>query len=65
MLVVAPADPRLEASCRYARSADERERDKLVDDVERRMTGENIWMGVDWAPEGETSYSVTYVRPRG
>lgn len=48
LLVLAPPDPRLEASCRYARSADERERDKLVTWVEDRVcaSGQIIW-GVD------------------
>ena len=51
-LLVAPADPRIEASCRYARGADARE---LIEHTEQQMLDDSVWllpadyqMGVDF-----------------
>lgn len=39
LLVVVPADPRFEASCRYARTADVREERAAVEYFERELLG--------------------------
>ena len=49
MLIAAPADSRIEASCAYARSSDVREEQRRLTFIEQQMTGTNTWMGVDQA----------------
>ena len=64
-LLVAPADPRIEASCRYARGADARE---LIEHTEQQMLDDSVWllpadyqMGVDFGLAEAPSYSLVHV----